>query len=827
MGSVKVVSAVCAGLVGLGVVAAAAPASGQQASRVSVARQQATLPAPGGTPAAIRAGMRTVPVVPKSAKDLGQLSASTSLHMLVTLKVRNPAALTSFIWALSDRKSPLFHHFLQPGQFGARFGATPAQVAKVDAALRSAGLVPGPLSADRLAIPVHASAAAAEHAFGTKIAEYRLAHGRLAYANSAAVRIPAAAAPYVIGVIGLNTVDVPHSLAVRHSVTIRMGAPRAPIRPVARPRLAPSASGPRPCSAAANVATADGSFTADQLASHYGMSPLYGLNDLGQGVHVALAEFEDNSTTDIAAYLACYGLNTTVNYKPVDGGPPSGAGAGEAALDIEDVAGLVPDATIDVYQEPNGGATDTYDLYQAIINADADPVVSTSWGGCELDTDPSLISAEDPLFAQAATQGQTVLAASGDSGSTDCFGDGSSNASALAVDDPASQPWVVAVGGTSIGTSSETVWNDSAVSDGAGGGGLSAAWCMPSYQDQTAIPGLISPYSAANGCATGDARQVPDVSADADPGHGYTIYFAGSWMAIGGTSGAAPLWAAVTALTDASPFCQDYGSGDAGVRPQTLYGVASLLGASYIYKTGEALTDVTSGNNDYAPSGYTGGLYPATTGYDMASGLGTPLASGYSGPGVASNFFPGLTALMCAAWATRNLTASISRVVPGAGPLKGGNTVTVVGSGFLPIPGADEAAVGTKIVAVDCSSSTRCTIKVPRQSPGTVDIQIAVEDGLEVTPLTKHDRYEYARAAHISSLSPRSGPARGGTRVTIRGSNFVGAVVVHFGRRTARIVSQSAGRLVVVAPRGSGTVTVIVSAAGGASSPNKASRYRY
>jgi subtilase family serine protease len=830
--SVRSPSAVAAALVALGVVAAAAPASGQQASPVSAARQQATPLATGGTPAAIRGGMRAVPVVPKSAKGLGQLSASTSLRLLVTLKVRNPVALASFISALSDRKSPLFHHFLRRGQFGARFGATPAQVAKVDAALRSAGLVPGRVSSDRLTIPVRASAAAAERAFGTKIAEYRLVNGRRAYANSAAVRIPAAAAPYVMGVVGLDTVDVPHSLAVRPSISIRLGAPRTQIRPVARLRLAPSASGPRPCSAAASTATADGSFTADQLAGYYGMSPLYGLNDLGQGVHVALAEFEDNSTSDIAAYLACYGLNTTVNYKPVDGGPPSGAGAGEAALDIEDVAGLAPGATIDVYQEPNGGSQDTYDLYQAIIDADADPVVSTSWGECELNADPSLISSEDNLFAQAVTQGQTVLAAAGDSGSTDCLGNGATNASALAVDDPASQPWVVGVGGTSIGASSEAVWNDSAATDGAGGGGLSAVWCMPSYQGQTAIPGVISTYSKpVTGCPSGEApyaRQVPDVSADADPAHGYTIYFGGSWMAIGGTSGAAPLWAAVAALTDASPFCGDWGSGNAGVQPSGLYTVASVFGSPYIYKFGEALSDVTSGNNDYTPSGYTGGLYPATTGYDMASGLGTPLASGYSGPGVASNYFPGLTAFMCAAFATRNVTATISRVVPGAGPVKGGNTITVIGSGFLPIPGAEEAAVGSKIVTtVACSSSTRCTIKLPRESPGTVDIQIAVENGLELTPLTKHDRYIYALAAHISSLSPHSGPARGGTRVTIRGSNFVGTVVVHFGRRTARIVSQSAGKLVVVAPRGSGTVNVTVSAAGGASSPNRASKYRY
>jgi len=116
---------------------------------------------------------------------------------------------------------------------------------------------------------------------------------------------------------------------------------------------------------------------------------------------------------------------------------------------------------------------------------------------------------------------------------------------------------------------------------------------------------------------------------------------------------------------------------------------------------------------------------------------------------------------------------------------------------------------------------------MPRRGAGTVRIQVYVEAGLEVTPVTSQARYDYAAAARISSLSPRSGPAHGGTRVTIRGSNFVGTVTVHFGSRTARIVSHSATKLVVVAPRGSGTVTVKVSAAGGTSSANSASRYRY
>ncbi len=742
-----------AGLAGLGGVLLSAPPAGAQPPAAVLAAAEHVIQAH-----AVRIGAR--PVVPKGARRIGLEPPGASVHLEIGLKVRNQSALTSFIAGLSDRRSPLFHRFLQPGQFGPRFGPTLARVAKVDAALRSLGLVPGPVGSDRLAIGVHASAAAAERAFATPLVRYRLQGGRVAYLNSARPRIPAAAAPYVSGVLGLDTVNVPASLA------IRPGAPGGRIRAGASSRAgesrpAAATPGPRPCLAATQATQADGSYTADQLAAHYGMSPLYGLNDLGQGVHVALAEFEPDSPSDISAYLSCYRLHTTVSYIKVDGGTGSGSGSGEAAIDIEDLAGLAPGVTIDVFQAPKTGGTDTYDEYHAIIDAKKpDPVVSTSWGLCELYSDASLIKMEHSLFEQAATQGQTVLAAAGDTGSTDCSSSGGADAADLAVADPASQPYVVGVGGTSITGTAETAWNDSGTKAGAGGGGASSLWCMPSYQYITDIPGLISNQSQPDKSCTGTGekpyrRQVPDVSADADPNSGYAIYYHGAWTAFGGTSAAAPLWAAVAALTDDSPFCRAYGSGNAGVQPAGLYHLAGVA-RSYVYGDGEALGDVTSGGDDYAPSGYTGGLYPATPGYDMATGLGTPLASGYSAPGVASTFYPGLTALMCYVYATRNVRPSITRLSPGAGPVKGGTTITVTGTGFLPIRGADIADIGSRAVAASCSTATKCTIRMPAHSAGTAAIRMDVED-LVTSKATSRSRYQYAAAPSLSALSPRHG----------------------------------------------------------------------
>lgn len=763
----------------------------------------------------------TLPPLPRGAIDLGSLPAQTALRVVVTLRVREPAGLAAFIAALSDRRSPLFHRYLRPGQFGARFGPTLARVAAVEAALRSLGLSPGPLSPNRLAIPLTAPAAALERAFGTAIRRYRLPGGRVVYANSRAPRLPAAAAPYVQGVLGLSNVYLPRSLAAR---AVRpVGARRAA---GSRLALAPSAAGPKPCRAA----RANGGFTANQLASHYAMSPLYGLGDLGQGVGVALAEFEPNSAADIAAYRSCYGVRTSVSYVPVDGGAGGGTGSGEAALDIEDVMGLAPAASIDVYQAPNGGSTDAYDLYSAIVNDDGDQVVSTSWGVCDIDGDPSLITSEANLFSQAATQGQTVFAAAGDSGSTDCYGDGSANGADLSADDPSSEPYVVGVGGTTIGATSDKVWNNSASLNGAGGGGLSAYWCMPSYQHRPAIPGVISAYSQTDsscGRKVPYDRQVPDVSADADPQTGYAIYFSGFWRAFGGTSAAAPLWAAVAALTDASPFCRYYGAGDAGVQPAGLYEAVST-DHRYIYASRfEALHDVTRGNNDYTPSRYRGGLYPATAGYDMASGLGTPLATGITASGKPSLFYPGLTALMCREYGTRLRATTITGISPRQGPAAGSQTITITGMGFLPVPGADMAEVGSRQLAAACPSTTRCTVKLPRMRPGTVTIRISAED-LTLSRVTAASHYRFVAAPTISSLSPASGRARGGNTVTIRGTNFVGVTAVHFGHKLAtglRILSPT--KITVTAPRGSGTVTVTVSAAGGTSAATPSARYRY
>jgi len=187
----------------------------------------------------------------------------------------------------------------------------------------------------------------------------------------------------------------------------------------------------------------------------------------------------------------------------------------------------------------------------------------------------------------------------------------------LSVEDPSEQPFVTGVGGTDLTklgpAPTQSVWDEPLFAEGAGTGGISSWWTMPKYQRG---PGVVSSLSSGVPCgATGRTlcRELPDVSASADPSHGYVIVFGGKWTVVGGTSAATPLWAALTALLDAYKG--------------KVHKLGFLNPALYkLVAEGKAVVnDVKVGNNDYTTTN--GGLYPATKHYDMATGLGTPIVT--------------------------------------------------------------------------------------------------------------------------------------------------------------------------------------------------------
>lgn len=622
----------------------------------------------------------------------------------VVLQPNHLAGLRALATAVSTPGSGERGAYLTSRQIAARFGPGASALGVVKSAISSAGLTLAGES-DHFTLRVEGSAGAMERAFGTSIDRYRLSSGRLVFANTGPARLPAQAAAHVLTVVGLS--DVAH------------------FRPsdAGGPRMAPNdrASGVQPASATPVACKAalrknTGAYNADQLAQAYGIKRLWSDGDLGAGSTIGIYELESNSPADISAYETCYGIHPSITYTHIDGGSGSGAGSGEAALDIEDVAGLAPASNIVVYQAPNN-STGPFDAIRYIVDHPTASVVTTSWGECEqflgygASGIDSAAAAESTYFEIAAAEGQTWVSAAGDNGTTDCDPTSGPLEKALTVDDPGSQPFVTSIGGTSLHISStgaitEKAWNNSY---GASGGGISQVWPMPAYQS-TAPTGLhvTSTYSSAAPCAasSGLCRQVPDVSADADPAIGYAIYWRGSWGAIGGTSAAAPLWAALLGLTEASGSC---GGRPLGLVNPSLYRLAA--GSWY----GADFRDVTSGNNDYVPSGRRDGRYPAGPGYDMATGLGSPLAAQAGGALVG-----GLCSL------ASSVRPGVTSIKPASGPA--GTKVTISGYGLKGVSAVYFGSVPAAFFSyVDATaSSPPHVVATAPVGSGAVDVEVQV-----------------------------------------------------------------------------------------------------
>ncbi len=551
----------------------------------------------------------SAPAIPVGAQVQGTAPAAQPVSFDVVLRPRNQAALNAFTTAVSTPGSPQYRQFLTSAEYASQFGPTPSTISGVSSRLRSLGLTVGTVQGSLL--PVSGSVTKVGSALHTSFRQYRLASGRTARANVAAPQVPTDVAGAVQAIVGLDTLT-----QLSHSLPTMSAAPHDVLRSNS-PVLNANLTGPTACGAAAGPP----GYTAPQVASYYGLTSLYSGGTLGSGVTVAIAELEPFTPSDIAAYQTCYGTSAPLNTLSVDGGP-SGGQSGEAALDIEDVIGLAPAATVDVYQAPNS-LTNVLDMYQRIATDNVAQVVSTSWGQCEARDPGSFLTSENTIFQQMAAQGQTMVAASGDAGSADCDNPigGTGSTTTLAVDDPASQPFVTGVGGTNLQTTSgpESTWNEGTVNGSlnAGGGGISIKWSMPTWQ---AAIGVVTGSSGTPcGLSAGSfCREVPDVSASAEPSTGYRIFVAGAWHTFGGTSAAAPTWAALIALADASTSCNGH---RLGFLNPALYQLRAAWPADF--------HDVTSGNNDAV--GTNGGNFAAATGYDMASGLGTPVGANLSG----------------------------------------------------------------------------------------------------------------------------------------------------------------------------------------------------
>jgi hypothetical protein len=154
-------------------------------------------------------------------------------------------------------------------------------------------------------------------------------------------------------------------------------------------------------------------------------------------------------------------------------------------------------------------------------------------------------------------------------------------------------------------------------------------------------------------------------------------------------------------------------------------------------------------------------------------------------------------------------------------------TVTVLGTGFMPITGAVRVVLDGRSFSAQCTTSTRCTLILNRLALGTSHLRVLDQTYAE-SAATSADQVTILAAPTVTSLSPRKGASKGKTRVTIRGRGYTGAVSVHFGARTAtQVTVVSPTKVVVTAPAGTGAVYVTVTATGGVSRRSPAGLYHY
>jgi kumamolisin len=497
---------------------------------------------------------------------LKSLDPNSSIPITFVLPLRDPKALDELIKQIYD-PTDLQHYgnYLTSEEFTKRFAPTQEDYDTVIAYAKQLGLDIIGTHPNRTLLNVKGTAQSMQEAFKLNLQLYQHANGRQFHAPDKDPEVPMAIANIINGIVGLDNAAVWHALNQRKEA---IGASNSSAFP----------SGPL------------GGFAPKDIAIAYNLS---GVPVSGSGQTIALFELSAYQASDILAYTNYFGLPAPkLNTILVDGGSGSSIDA-EVTLDIQLALALAPQSQIYVYEGPNSGQG-VLDTYNRIATDNIAKQVSSSWGLGENYVSSQSLQAENAIFQQMAAQGQSIFCAAGDSGAYEDYPN-----MTLVVLDPAAQPYMVAVGGTSLTVNastgayvSETVWNNG-LGKGAGGGGVSNVWPIPSWQTN-----ISTAFSKTN-------RNVPDISLNANPNTGYAVFYNGQWTIYGGTSCAAPLWAAFTALVNEQR--QSAQMPTLGFANPTLYSIASVSEATDYH-------DITSGNNLY---------YQAGPGYDNATGWGT------------------------------------------------------------------------------------------------------------------------------------------------------------------------------------------------------------
>jgi kumamolisin len=520
-----------------------------------------------------------------NAPTVGPLPDTTKLHVSITFKI-NQAILNS----LGNQK-------IQPGHpshlenLANRLGISDATYQKIKAFFNLQG-VTLKLSKLRTNLTIDAKVKTFARLFQTHFVIHKL-NGHTFYAPATPPKLPEFLASSIVAITGLDNYSASPR---RWSQFQHFKSTKMLTRPGQDCNADPRTLLPK------------------EVAHAYGYDRLWSQGLHGENMTVNLVEIDGFDRNDVQNYLDCVNFQGKVSVSDIDSPPTQEQG--ESTLDIQMVAGLARSINIVDYETdgntPGDIWTSVNDELQQIINdntnnASAGSVVSISLGDAEQDlTSADRTAIDQSLQVLTKAEHMTIFVASGDCGA---FTNGIFRS--LSVSFPASDPWAVSVGGTELSIdgnqnrANEIVWSDGSnpskcTNQWGSGGGNSVVFQRPGWQSAN---GVNNQFSRG-------MRQIPDISAVA---YGLAVYFQGQWGAVGGTSAAAPIWAAGVELVNEGLIKQH---GKFAYSPQLFYladnGTDNL----------NAYFDVTRGTNLY---------YPATSGWDYASGLGAPnLANFYT-----------------------------------------------------------------------------------------------------------------------------------------------------------------------------------------------------
>jgi subtilase family serine protease len=533
---------------------------------------------------------------------IGPLDPNRQISVVLVLPLSDPQGAANFVRHLSTPGDPLYHHYLTPEQFAERFGGNASDYAALREWATANGLTVSQESTARIDLTVRGSVAQFENIFSTQINTYRSPSEEEFYSAAVKPIVPSAISAKVFCVIGL-TGSKQYAALVK--IGKLLGAAAADVSAeLEKTNAGPGGTGP------------GGSYAPADLRAAYTI-PLFGKFD--DRTVVGVFEQGGFDASDVTEYLTRFKLpQPKVTAVSVDGSPTGVSDPNvelEAVLDIDMVIGINPSIhEVRVYED----STDYFqvallDAMTQTANEDKVQILSISYGQDEYLQGQDAINAENDALLQLASEGITVLASSGDNGAYGDLSNGVYN-----VSDPATQPYITAVGGTTLLTGphqeyqSEHIWNDLAIYLGADGGGISSVWSIPSWQ--------VGAEPAVNG-GSDTMRNVPDIAAVGDPLTGVGIYskINGGWVQVGGTSVAAPIWASYLSLVNAG--AKFAGLGRLGYFNPTLYNIGAAIDGVPVPWVW--LNDVETGSNgsNALYTGYPG--YSAGYAYDDCKGNGS------------------------------------------------------------------------------------------------------------------------------------------------------------------------------------------------------------